>query len=75
MAKFNLTTTLSKTIDEIGRFILEDVLSIRPVTDSCYASSVKTELKEYRQDELPEANNARRVWMRFSVIYHKLNWS
>ena len=62
MAKFNLTTTLSKTIDEIGRFILEDVLSIRPVTDSCYASSVKTELNEYRQDELSEANNARRVW-------------
>ena len=60
---------------KLAVFILEDVLSIRPVTDSCYASSVKTELNEYRQDELPEANNARRVWMRFSVIYHKLNWS
>ena len=60
---------------KLAVFILEDVLSIRPVNDSCYASSVKTELKEYRQDELPEANNARRVWMRFSVIYHKLNWS
>ena len=59
---------------KLAVFILEDVLSIRPVTDQCYASSVKTELNEYRQDELPEANNSRRVWMRFSVIYHKLNW-
>ena len=57
---------------KLAVFILEDVLSIRPVTDSCYASSVKTELNEYRQDELSEANNARRVWMRFSIIYHKL---
>ena len=47
--------------DTMAVFILEDVLSIRPVTDSCYASSVKTELNEYRQDELPEANNAMRV--------------
>ena len=60
---------------KLAVFILEDVLSIRPVTDLCYASSIKTELKEYRQDELPEANNARRVWTRFSVIYYKLNWS
>ena len=60
---------------KLAVFILEDVLTIRPVTDSCYASSVKTELNEYRQDELPEANNARRVWMRFSVIYYKLDWS
>ena len=60
---------------KLAVFILEDVLSIRPVTVSCYASSVKTELNEYRQDELSETNNARRVWMRFSVIYHKLKWS
>ena len=60
---------------KLAVFILRAVLSTRPVTDSCYASSVKTELNEYRQDELPEANNAMRVWMRFSVIYHKLNWS
>jgi len=46
---------------KLAVFILEDVLSIRPVADSCYASSVKTELNEYREDELPEANNARRV--------------
>ena len=46
-------------------FILEDVSSIRSVTDLCYASSVKTELNEYRQDEIREANNARA---------HKLNW-
>ena len=44
MAKFNLTSTLSKFIDELAVFILEDVLSIRPVTDSCYASSVKREI-------------------------------
>ena len=60
---------------KLAVLILEDVLTIRPVTDSCYESSVKTELNEYRQEELPEANNARRVWMRFSVIYYKLDWS
>ena len=75
MAKFNLTSLYRKLSMKLAVFILRAVLSIRPVTDSCYASSVKTELNEYRQDELPEANNARRVWMRFSVIYHKLHWS
>ena len=75
MAKFNLTSTLSKIIDEIGRFYnrrrIIDPSSHRLVFSE---SSVKTELNEYRQDKLPEANNAKRVWMRFSVIYHKLNW-
>ena len=30
---------------KLAVFILEDVLSIRPVTDSCYASSVKYGIK------------------------------
>ena len=59
---------------KLAAFILEDVLSIRPVTDSFYASSVKTEL-----NETGRTNYQRRIMRggseRVSVIYHKLNWS
>ena len=75
MAKFNLTTTLSKTVDEIGRFYTRGRIIDPSSHWLVLCVKCKDGIKRDRQDELPEANNARRVWMRFSVIYHKLNWS
>ena len=46
MAKFNLTTTLSKTIDEIGRFYTRGRIIDPSSHWLVYVSSVKTELKK-----------------------------